>query len=192
MTPHNMPIGPCGGGQGSAGHNAAFERYVVPELAVLLHVARTMTVREQDAEDLVQDTLIRAYNAIDRFDGTHPRAWLFTIMRHAQANLTRRRRPELLDDPTDAEDVASDAAASPEKRVDERLFVEAVGVALRELPKHMIQVLELVDLDGLTYPEAAAALGVPVGTVMSRLHRARRKIRDRLLAAGIVAKGDRP
>ena len=164
----------------------AFRRHVTPELGILLHVARTMSKGEHDAEDLVQETLLRAFRSIESFDGRHPRAWLFTIMRNAQINRTRRRRPELLDDPRDAENASDDNAALPEDLVEGRLFRAAVVAALATLPRRMREVVELVDMDGLTYPEAATALGVPVGTVMSRLHRARRRIRDHLLAEGIV------
>ncbi|MGH9268240.1 MAG: sigma factor, partial [Acidimicrobiales bacterium] len=77
----------------------AFDRHVVPEIEVLLRVARTIVSRPADAEDLVQETLLRAYRGIKSFDGRHPRAWLLTIMRNAHVNSVRRRRPELLDDP---------------------------------------------------------------------------------------------
>lgn len=168
----------------------AFNRYVVPELGVLLHVARTMTPSEQDAEDLVQDTLLRAYRSIERFDGQHVRAWLFTIMRNAQRNRVRRRRPELLDNADSAESmVGADGTASPEEIAQGRAFDEAVAQALSALPAKMAQVVELVDIDGLSGPEAAAALDVPVGTVVSRLHRARRKIRDRMEKLGYAPRG---
>jgi len=191
MNSFDVPALPPLGGSEPLDRQAAFERHVVPELTVLLHVARTMTTREHDAEDLVQDTLIRAYNAIDRFDGSHTRAWLFTIMRNAQMNQNRRQRPELLDDPSSTDAISSGGASSPEKLVEERLFIDAVETALGKLPERMVQVIELIDFDGLTYPEAAKALGIPVGTVMSRLHRARRKIRDRLIAAGLAPQGER-
>lgn len=168
----------------------AFDRHVVPELGVLLHVARTMTPTDQDAEDLVQDTLLRAFKGIDRFDGAHARAWLFTIMRNAQMNRVRRRRPELLDDADDVDGIVqTDGEQSPEAAVEARAFDEAVADSLRALPARMAQVVELVDIDGLTCPEAAAALRIPVGTVMSRLHRSRRKIRDRLDKAGFAPRG---
>ena len=77
----------------------AFERYVLPEVEVMLRVARSLTRNHADAEDLVQDTMLRAYRAIDRFDGRHPRAWLLTILRNTHINRNRRRRPELLRDP---------------------------------------------------------------------------------------------
>lgn len=169
---------------------AAFERHVVPQLGVLLHVARTMTTREHDAEDLVQDTLARAYSGIDGFDGAHPRAWLFTIMRNTQINRVRRRRPELLDDPESSERLAdTDSHESPEQAAEAEAFSRVVADAVGKLPERMSQVVDLVDLDGLSYAEAALALGIPVGTVMSRLHRARRKIRSRLIAEGLGPQG---
>jgi RNA polymerase sigma-70 factor (ECF subfamily) len=111
-------------------------------------------------------------------------------MRNAQANRVRRRRPELLDDADDAQAVAeTDGATSPEDAALARAFDDAVAEALRQLPVRMAQVVELVDMDGLTCAEAAAALGVPVGTVMSRLHRARRKIRVQLDKSGFAPRG---
>jgi RNA polymerase sigma-70 factor (ECF subfamily) len=168
----------------------AFARYVLPEVEVLLRVARSLTPRPADAEDLVQDTLLRAYQGIDGFDGAHPRAWLLTIMRNTQINRTRRRRPELLDD----QDAAFDrlavteglGAERPEALVVGETFDAVVSDALASLPDRFRHVVVLVDVDGLSYAEAAEALGVPVGTVMSRLHRARGRMRQRLVAAGLA------
>ena len=83
----------------TAAADAAFARYVTPELDVLYRVALSITRKPADAEDLVQDTLLRAYRSIERFDGRYPRAWLLTIMRNAQINRVRRKRPELLREP---------------------------------------------------------------------------------------------
>lgn len=166
----------------------AFAVHVVPEIEVLLRVARTLVARPADAEDLVQDTLVRAYKAVDSFDGRHPRAWLLTIMRNAEINRTRRRRPDLLDDPDAALDRVDrdDDDGLPETVVVGAAFDTVVVEALDALPDRFRRVVELVDIDGLTYAEAAEALGTPVGTVMSRLHRARARIRDRLAAAGLA------
>jgi RNA polymerase sigma-70 factor (ECF subfamily) len=167
----------------------AFATYVVPEIEVLLRVARTLVPRPADAEDLVQDTLVRAFNSIGTFDGQHPRAWLLTIMRNAQINRTRRRRPELLDDPDLALERLADTAdggQSPEAIVVGAAFDAVVADALDALPERFRQVVDLVDIDGLTYAEAAELIGVPVGTVMSRLHRSRTRIRKRLVAAGLA------
>ncbi|MGH9151267.1 MAG: sigma-70 family RNA polymerase sigma factor [Acidimicrobiales bacterium] len=167
----------------------AFATHVVPEIDVLLRVARTLVPRPADAEDLVQDTLLRAYRSIDGFDGRHARAWLLTIMRNTQINRTRRRRPDLLDDPDAAAQRGDDGDErlwSPEAMVVGATFDAVVVDALDALPDRFRQVVELVDIDGLTYGEAAGAIGVPVGTVMSRLHRARTRIRSRLAAAGLA------
>lgn len=166
----------------------AFDAYVLPEVEVLLRVAMTLTAQPADAEDLVQDTLLRAYRAIDRFDGKHPRAWLLTIMRRAEINRHRRRRPHLLDDPEADLDRLSTTgpAGSPEEVVVGEAFDEVVDAALGALPDRHRQVVQLVDIDGLTYAEAARLLDVPEGTVMSRLHRARKRIRARLAAAGLA------
>lgn len=170
----------------------AFATYVMPEIEVLLRVARTLVPRPADAEDLVQDTLLRAFRAIESFDGRHPRAWLLTIMRNAQINRTRRRRPELLDDPDGTLERMGDAEhdhGSPEGLVVGKLFEGVVMDALDALPGRFRRVVELVDIDGLSYAEAAEVVDVPVGTVMSRLHRARARIRDRLTAAGLAPRG---
>lgn len=173
----------------------AFATYVLPEVGVLLRVARSRTARGVDAEDLVQDTLMRAYQGIDRFDGTYPRAWLLTIMRNTQINNVRRRRPELLDD----QDVAFDrlvanegiGGGGPEAHVVENTFDTVLSDALAALPPHFRDVVTLVDVDGLTYAEAAVILSIPLGTAVSRLHRARTRMRRRLQDAGIGPRGGR-
>jgi RNA polymerase sigma-70 factor, ECF subfamily len=167
----------------------AFAEYVLPEIEVLLRVAFSLTAQPADAEDLVQDTLLRAYRAIDRFDGQHPRAWLLTIMRRASLNGHRRRRPQLLDDPdTDLERLTphpSTVRATPEELVVGEAFEEVVNSAFEALPLRDRQLVRLVHVDGLSYAETAKLLDVPEGTVMSRLHRARKRIRDELSAAGL-------
>ncbi len=167
--------------------DTAFERYVLPEIEVLLRVAHSLTRHHAEAEDLVQDTLIRAYRGIAGFDGRHPRAWLLTILRNTHINRNRRRRPELLRDPDSAVDRMVSAASDEraDSSVDEEMDVEIVR-ALDELDERFRQVVELVDIDGLSYAEAAEVLDVPVGTVMSRLHRARSRIRDRLDRVGFA------
>jgi RNA polymerase sigma-70 factor (ECF subfamily) len=174
--------------------DVAFERYVLPEVEVMLRVARSLTRNQADAEDLVQDTLIRAYRAIERFDGRYPRAWLLTILRNTHINRNRRRRPELLRDPdVQMERLAAspeeDEASRPDRFVDLE-FDADLEDALASLSDPFAEIVQLVDIDGLTYAEAAEVLGIPVGTVMSRLHRARKKIREQLRRTGAAPTHD--
>jgi len=166
----------------------AFQQWVVPEIEVMLRVANSLTRDPGEAEDLVQDALIRAYRAIEGFDGRYPRAWLLTIVRNTHLNRVRKRRPELLDDPDQDIDRLSrqGTASTVEDDVVGGTLDAVIDAALRELPAKHRQVLELVDMDGLNYQEAAQVLGVPVGTVMSRLHRARKSMKRRLDRAGLT------
>jgi len=166
-----------------------YQQHVLPEVEVLLRVALSMTGQPADAEDLVQDTLLRAWRSIDSFDGRHPRAWLLTILRNAHINRHRRRRPVLLDDPdvTFEQHAATDGgAASAEDVVVDGMFDVAVESAVAELPERFREALLLVDVHGLTYAAAAKVLDVPEGTVMSRLHRARKRVRDSLAGSGLA------
>ncbi len=180
--------GPSGAPPGA--WQARFREQVLPELPVLLRVARRLTRDPVDAEDLVQDTLVRAYRAFERFDGRHPRAWLLTILRNTHINLVRKRRPDLLDDevaarvPARGADGRQDGTDEQARRDD---LDPIVRDALASLSPNHRAVVALVDLDGLSYQEAADLLDVPIGTVMSRLHRARAKVRTRLERHGITS-----
>ncbi len=162
---------------------------MVPEIDVLYRVALSITRSHADAEDLVQDTLVRAYRSIDRFDGRHPRAWLLTILRNAQINRTRRRRPDLLHDPDEVTRRAAtteDPSAQPEDAAMVDVLDERLGAALDALPIKFRQAVDLIDVSELSYQEAAEVLGVPAGTVMSRLSRARKRLRDHLAREGVL------
>jgi len=148
-----------------------------------MRVARSITGNPTDADDLVQDTLLRAYRSIDRFDGRYPRAWLLTIMRNAQINRVRRKRPSLMSDPDTTLAVVANTdsdSQTPEAAVIDQTFDAAVERSLCAIPSQFRDAIHLVDIDGLSYNEAAAVLDVPVGTVMSRLHRGRKLIRNDL------------
>jgi RNA polymerase sigma-70 factor, ECF subfamily len=166
-----------------------FREQVLSELEVLYRVARRMTRSPGEAEDLVQDALLRAYRGFDGFDGRYPRAWLLTILRNTHINRLRKRRPDLLDDEV-AQRVPAPGADGRQDGTSERAlhdeFDPLVREALAGLSANHRAVIALVDLDGLSYQEAADVLGVPVGTVMSRLHRARRKVRAELERAGFM------
>ncbi len=161
-----------------------FRRHVEPEIEVLLRVAGALTGSSMDAEDLVQETLIRAFRAVDRFDGRHPRAWLLTILRNTNVNMHRRQRPYATDDWTVLEQGRPAFGARPEPNPEQVMvdhtLDERLDRAVRSLDRRFRTTLVLVDVHGLTYAEAAEAIGVPVGTVMSRLHRARNRVRASL------------
>ncbi len=188
---HRVPLAVDPSVASRASRDLAFTTYVLPELDVLLRVAVALTDQLADAEDLVQDTLIRAYRACDRFDGAHPRAWLLTILRRTHLNRLRGRRPGLFDDPEGWDDAPApwpggSRPGTPEEVVVGATFDTVVAGALQALPPAQRLVITLVDVDGLSYAEAARVAGIPEGTVMSRLHRARATIRTRLAEAGVV------
>ncbi|MGH9197507.1 MAG: sigma-70 family RNA polymerase sigma factor, partial [Acidimicrobiia bacterium] len=170
----------------------AMERHVVPEINVIYRVALAMTRNPSDAEDLVQETLLRAFRAIDRFDGRHPRAWLLTILRNANINRLRKHRLEFPSpNGTDGTEQTQPEPADergPEVVVVDEAFDSSVAEAFNALPRKYRDVVGLVDIDGLSYGECATALGIPLGTVMSRLHRARAKMKKRLVLEGAIGR----
>jgi len=170
-----------GAPQAPPGAATRFDDLVVPEIPTLWRVAWALTGNSHDAEDLVQDTLLRAYRALDRFDGAYPRAWLLTILRNTNINRHRRRRPILLPDRDPPEAGGPLAhAASAEDEVTAVALDGRIEAAINGLSPKLRAVVMLVDVAACSYDEAADALGIPPGTVMSRLHRARRQLRAHL------------
>ena len=165
---------------------ASFREHVEPEIEVLLRVALSITATSADAEDLVQETLLRAYKAIDRFDGRYVRAWLLTILRNTNASMHRRQRPitvddtELLRSSRPAFGKGAHISASAEETFIDGELHPALDQAIRALDPRFQEALILVDVHDLSYAEAAAVIGCPPGTVMSRLSRARERLRRAL------------
>ncbi len=173
-----------------AARKSSFRQLVEPEIEVLLRVALTITSNKADAEDLVQETLLRSYRAIDRFDGRHPRAWLLTILRNTNANLHRRQRPATIGD-WELIQSARPAFGRAELPSAEESFVAHelhtdLDAAIRALDPRFRAALILIDVHDLSYAEAAAVMGVPVGTVMSRLSRARDRVRTSLRLTPLI------
>jgi RNA polymerase sigma-70 factor, ECF subfamily len=161
---------------------ATFEQEALPHLDTLYRVALRLTGEPAAAEDLVQETMLRALKAWHSFQtGTNARAWLVTILRNQFINgwRSRRRAPAAVDFETIPElpDVSD---PDPEGRFFRDLVDEEVLAAVDALPDDFREVLVLSDMEGLPYAEIAEALGVPVGTVKSRLFRARRILQGRL------------
>ena len=158
-----------------------FGRLVKDELAVLFRVARRMGCTPEEAEDTVQTTLLKAYRAWDSFDGKHLRSWLIRILRNERLMILRTERDLLSLDDTDAVEVADAPVWSG---ISQRLDAGQVLSALEGLPEIYRLVIQLCDVEDMTYEEVADALAIPVGTVRSRLFRGRSLLRDALLSAG--------
>ena len=167
---------------------ARFEREALPHRAMLLRSARRLTSHAHDAEDLVQETMVRACASFHSFQhGTNARAWLHRIMMNVFISGYRKKQREPFVDPAPAEQLPQSVlrrftVPSAEDDVLARLPAQEVIRALRELPAEFRQAVYLVDVQGLSYAEAAAAMGTPRGTVLSRVHRGRKGVRSRLLA----------
>jgi RNA polymerase sigma-70 factor, ECF subfamily len=168
----------------------AFESEMLPHLEAAYRLARALTGHQQDAEDLVQDTYLRAFSGFARYEhGTNARAWLLTIMRRAFLNTRRRARARPLLSPLETREGTVDTpdtqTPGPEEQVMRALERRVVLDALADLPEVYRSALALVDLAGMRYAEAAQILGCPLGTVMSRLHRGRlalgRRLRNSLI-----------
>lgn len=160
---------------------AAFEGEVLPQADRLFRLAMWFVRNRADAEDVVQDTMIQALKSFHRFQpGTNCRAWLTTILQRVVSNRRRAAgRSIVVDDPDDR--IAHTVPFVPP--VPQDLTDELVLDTLRRLPTAFQEVILLCDVEDLSYREAAEALAIPIGTVMSRLHRGRAQLRAALTAA---------
>jgi RNA polymerase sigma-70 factor (ECF subfamily) len=167
-----------------------FEREVLPHASRLFRIAMWFERNRSDAEDLVQDTMIQALRSFHRFQpGTNCRAWLITILQRLVSNRRRAKgRSIVVNDPDDR--IAHTVPYVPP--VPQELTDELVLGSLRRLPAAFQEVILLCDVEELSYKEAAEALAIPIGTVMSRLHRGRAQLRVELAAADAVLVGRRP
>src|SRR5262245_42558679 len=167
--------------------NERFERDVVPILGQLYPAALRMTRNPTDAEDLVQETSAKAYAAFHQFrSGTNLTAWLYRILANTFINGYRKRRREPLQlggnfqDWLLPGDPLAPAARSAEAEALDRLADSEILQALRDLPEEFRVAVYLADIEGYAYKEIAKIMGTPIGTVMSRLHRGRGRLRDKL------------
>lgn len=164
-----------------------FEDAALVHLDMLYRVALRLTHSRPEAEDLVQETCLRAFRSFHRFiPGTNCRAWLVTIMRNLFLNRLRRDRHETLDEDPSRWESADSAtgtdsiSGNPEEELLQTILHGDVDRAIRALPVVFREVVVLVDLEGLSYREVSDAQGCPIGTVMSRLFRGRRLLRQSL------------
>jgi RNA polymerase sigma-70 factor (ECF subfamily) len=174
-----------------------FAELAMPYMSSLYAAALRMTRSPTDAEDLVQETYLRAYRGFGGFkEGTNLKAWLYRILTNTYINIYRakQRRPTEVDLGGGNEDAdedlflfrhlggaeAADAQRTPESEVLESLPDETIKTALEDLPEQFRMAVLLADVEGFSYKEIAEITDVPIGTVMSRLHRGRKQLQQRL------------
>ncbi len=165
---------------------ALFEGMVTDHLDALYRTALRLTGRPQDAEDLVQETFLRAWRSLHTYrPGTNPKAWLFRILHNARIDRYRAstRAVQTVDE-MEGQDPAFVVTETPESSVMAGVMDAEVRQALMNLPEMFRACLILADLEGFSYQEIADILGIPRGTVMSRLFRGRRAMRKALAGYG--------
>ena len=162
----------------------AFEQVVLSHLDAAYNLARWLLRSPADAEDAVQEACLRALRFFEGFRGGDSRAWLLKIVRNTCYSWARKNRPAELADEFDETVHTPDAAGdTPEAKLISQAESERVRKALEKLPITFREVLVLREIEGLSYKEISDVTGVPMGTVMSSLSRARQKLRDQLGAA---------
>jgi RNA polymerase sigma-70 factor, ECF subfamily len=166
-----------------------FERETMPYMDALYNFALRMTSDPDEADDLLQETYLKAWRFFDSFEkGTNAKAWLFRIMKNTFINMYRRTSKE--PDKVDYHDVEEfyhsiRAASTDPNDLEESIFSnvldDSVSGALESLPEEFRTVVILCDIEGFTYEEIADFVACPIGTVRSRLHRGRKMLREKLL-----------
>ena len=158
-----------------------FEELILPHLDAAYNLARWLTRNTQDAEDIVQEAYLRAFRFFDGFRGGNARTWLLKIVRNTCYTWLDQNRAQQVTDTFD-EQVNTDVTESqnPETLLLQKADGQLLNQALEELPMAFREVFVLLELEGLSYKGIAEVLGIPIGTVMSRLARARTRLRELL------------
>ena len=162
-----------------------FEEVALPHLAAAYNLARWLVHNEQDAEDLVQEAYLRAFKFFGGYYGGDARAWLLTIVRNTCFTWLQQNRALRLMDPIEEKlDEGGADFADPEMLLLQSVDRQIVKQALQELPVEFREVVVMREMEGLSYKEIANVVDVPIGTVMSRLARGRKRLQT-LLASRI-------
>jgi RNA polymerase sigma-70 factor (ECF subfamily) len=152
----------------------SFDAIVVPHLEAAYRMARWLMRDEQDAEDVVQEASLRAFRYFRTFCGGDGRAWFLRIVRNTCYGWRRHGPTDTFDEQQHS---SADSRSDPETLLMQTYDAALIARALHRLPGHFQQLLVLREVEGLSYRELAAAIGIPIGTVMSRLSRAREALR---------------
>ncbi len=174
----------------AAARTTAFETEALSYLNALYSTALRLTANPADAEDLVQETYLKAFRSSGQFEpGTNLKAWLFTILHNTFLNTRRRAGRESI--ASEADDLESapqpESVENPEQILLRKTLDADLQAALDRLPEIFRQAVWLRDVEDFSYAEIASMLGVPIGTVMSRISRGRRLLHARLTASAGVA-----
>jgi RNA polymerase sigma-70 factor (ECF subfamily) len=162
---------------------ASFEETMLPHMDAAHNLAKWLLRNEEDAQDVVQEAYLRAFKSFSGFHGSNGRAWLLTIVRNTSYTLLKKNRAVDLTTTFDEEiHVAGDESASPATVLEHSENAELIREAMDALPAEFREILTLRHQEGLSYKEIAAIAEIPPGTVMSRLARARGKLREYLAA----------
>ena len=160
---------------------ARFEETIMPHLDAAYNLARWLTRNEHDAEDVAQDAVLRAFKFFDGFRGGNSRAWLLSIVRNtAYTWLQKNRKHEIATVFSEEEHDVEDLAANPQVLLLRKADHEEIMRAVEQLPVEFREVIILRELEGMSYKEIAEMSDVPIGTVMSRLARARKQLQQSL------------
>ena len=171
--------------------NALFEETILPHLDAAYNLARWLTGNEPDARDMVQESFLRAFKFFGRFRGGDARSWLLTIVRNTvYTSLRQRQTRERTFQSDDAIETFEDPAPSAEQILERAATIETVRVAIAQLPEEFREVIVLREMEDFSYKEIADLVGVPIGTVMSRLARGRRQLQAIILQGQSHSGGD--
>lgn len=160
-----------------------FEQVFLPHLDAAYNLARWLLRNDQDAEDAVQEAYLRAYKAFAHFRGGDGKAWFMTILRNVCYTMIKKLRSHETPEPFDEEIHQPVSESERQEAFRQKAKAESLRGALEKLPDEFREIIVLHDLEGLAYKDIAVVVGIPIGTVMSRLARARGRLRTEIIAA---------